>query len=94
MTLQELLQTLVNKHGSDLHLRSGGPPYIRVDGDLSAVTTTPLAQAEVEQMLMQVAPARAKRIYDEKGECDFSFQAGDVARFLAERWQPQQPTTM
>ncbi len=33
-TLQELLQTMVNKRGSDLHIRAGGPAYVRVDGDL------------------------------------------------------------
>lgn len=81
MTLQELLQTLVNKRGSDLHVRAGGPAYIRVDGDLIPATTEPVSQADVEQMLSQVATPRAKRIFDEKGECDFSFQAGEVARF-------------
>ena len=81
MNLQELLQTLVNKRGSDLHVRSGGPAYIRVDGELSQVSPDVIPAAEVEQMLMQVASERGKKLYQERGECDFSFQAGDVARF-------------
>ena len=81
MTLQELLQTLVNKRGSDLHVRSGGPAYVRVDGELSQVSADAIPAVEVEQMLMQVASERAKKIYQARGECDFSFQAGDVARF-------------
>ena len=36
---------------------------------------------QIEQMLMQVASERAKKLYQERGECDFSFQAGEVARF-------------
>jgi len=81
MTLQEMLQTLVNKRGSDLHVRSDGPAYLRVDGQLSQVSPDPIPTQEVEQMLSQVASPRAKKLYQERGECDFSFQAGEVARF-------------
>jgi twitching motility protein PilT len=90
MTFQELLQTLVNKHGSDLHIRAGGPAYVRVDGELQPVSADPIPQAEVEQMLMQVATARAKKVYEEKGECDFSFQAGEVARFRVNAFKQRQ----
>ena len=76
-----MLQTMVNKKASDLHIRSSGPAYIRVDGDLAQVAPEVLTPQDVEAILMQIMPARAKRIYQEKGECDFSFQAGEVARF-------------
>ncbi len=90
MTLQELLQTLVNKRGSDLHVRSGGLAYIRVDGELLPAAAEPIPPAEVEQMLMQVAGPRAKRLFEERGECDFSFQAGDVARFRVNAYKQRQ----
>ncbi len=90
MTLQELLQTLVNKHGSDLHVRSGGPAYIRVDGDLVVASPEAIPPADVEQMMLQVASPRAKRIFEERGECDFSFQAGDVARFRVNAYKQRQ----
>jgi twitching motility protein PilT len=90
VTLQELLQTLVNKRGSDLHVRSGGPAYVRVDGELSQVSPDPIPTSDVETMLMQVASARAKKIYEERGECDFSFQAGDVARFRVNAFRQRQ----
>ena len=81
MDLQGMLQVMINKHASDLHVRAGGPAYIRVDGNLDVVAPETLSQADVELMLSQVATARAKRIFAEKQECDFSFQVGDVARF-------------
>jgi twitching motility protein PilT len=90
VTLQELLQTLVNKHGSDLHVRSGGPAYLRVDGELSQVSADAIPAAEVEQMLLQVASPRAKKLYEEIGECDFSFQAGEVARFRVNAYRQRQ----
>jgi twitching motility protein PilT len=94
MTLQELLQTLVNKHGSDLHVRSGGPAYIRVDGDLVQAAPDAIPAPDVEQMLMQVATPRAKKMYEEKGECDFSFQAGEVARFRVNAYRQRQKLCM
>jgi twitching motility protein PilT len=90
MTLQEMLQILVNKRGSDLHVRSGGPAYVRVDGDLSPVSADPIPAAEVEAMLMQVATSRAKKLYESAGECDFSFQAGEVARFRVNAYRQRQ----
>jgi twitching motility protein PilT len=54
------------------------------------VSADPIPQAEVEQMLMQVATARAKKVYEEKGECDFSFQAGEVARFRVNAFKQRQ----
>ncbi|MFI5347738.1 MAG: type IV pilus twitching motility protein PilT [Elusimicrobiota bacterium] len=94
MTLQELLQILVNKHGSDLHVRSGGPAYIRVDGDLMQAAPEAIPAPDVEQMLMQVATARAKKMYEERGECDFSFQAGEVARFRVNAYRQRQKLCM
>ncbi|OGR49481.1 MAG: hypothetical protein A2X40_11900 [Elusimicrobia bacterium GWC2_65_9] len=90
MSLQELLQVLVNKRGSDLHVRSGGPAYIRVDGELSQICADAIPAVEVEQMLMQVASGRAKKLYLERGECDFSFQAGEVARFRVNAYRQRQ----
>jgi twitching motility protein PilT len=41
-------------------------------------------------MLMQVATPRAKKLYAENGECDFSFQAGEVARFRVNAYRQRQ----
>ena len=94
MDLQSLLQTLINKRGSDLHIRSAGPAYMRVDGELMQAAPDILAPTEVEQMLNSVVTKRAKRIFDEKGECDFSFQAGDIARFRVNAFKQRQKLCM
>jgi Tfp pilus assembly pilus retraction ATPase PilT len=54
MNLQELLQQMVNKHASDLHVRSGGPPCLRIDGVLSPISESVMTSQEVEAMLDQV----------------------------------------
>ena len=81
MDLQTLLQTMVNQRASDLHIRAGGPAYIRVDGELQAVAPEPISAAEADAMLGTILTKRSKKIFEERGEVDFSFQAGDVARF-------------
>ncbi|MBI3296651.1 MAG: type IV pilus twitching motility protein PilT [Elusimicrobia bacterium] len=81
MDLQTLLQTMINRKASDLHVRQGGKAFLRIDGDLEAVGEADLTQAEVEQMMAQVATPRAKKLFVESSECDFSFQVGEVARF-------------
>lgn len=81
MDLQTLLQTMINQKASDLHIRAGGKPFLRIDGDLAAAAEQDLTAADVETMMAQVATARAKKIFAESSECDFSFQVGEVARF-------------
>jgi twitching motility protein PilT len=81
MNIQELLQAMINQAASDLHIRSKGPSYVRVDGNLQPVNESTLSQQEVEAMMMTMISPRAKKIYERVGECDFSFQVADVARF-------------
>ncbi|MBI5631104.1 MAG: PilT/PilU family type 4a pilus ATPase [Elusimicrobia bacterium] len=81
MTLQSLLKTLVDKQGSDLHVRAGGPAYMRLDGDLAQVGAESVGAQEAEAMLLEFATTRARKQFESRGECDFSFQLGEEARF-------------
>jgi twitching motility protein PilT len=90
MDLQTLLKILIDKKGSDLHVRAGGPAYIRLDGELILATPESITQAEAEAMLQTIVTLRAKKLFEEKGECDFSFQAGDVARFRVNAFRQRQ----
>ncbi|MBI5201874.1 MAG: type IV pilus twitching motility protein PilT [Elusimicrobia bacterium] len=90
MDLQGLLQALLNKKGSDLHIRGDGPAYIRVDGDLEQVSPDIITSQEVETMLRQVMSPRAAKVFDAKNEVDCSFQAGEVARFRVNAYRQRQ----
>ena len=81
MDIQSVLQATIDKKGSDIHLRVGGVPHIRVDGQLTAFSQEILKQALVEDILKKLITPHAKKIFDEKGECDFSFEVENVARF-------------
>ena len=81
MDLQTMLQTMVNKTASDLHIRAGGPAYLRVHGELEPISPDVLSDEMVEGMLSRIITPRAKRIFETRQECDFSFQVGEIARF-------------
>ncbi len=81
MDIQSVLQATIDKKGSDVHLRVGGVPHIRIDGQLTPFSQEILTPAVVEEILKKLITPHAKKIFDEKGECDFSFEVENVARF-------------
>src|SRR6185369_2385292 len=94
MDLQGLLQMMVNKRASDLHIRAGHPPYLRIDGELAPAIPDIATPQDVEAMMFSVMNNRAKKIYEAKGEADFSFQAGEVARFRVNAFKQRQKLCM
>lgn len=82
MTIQQLLQYVVDHQASDLHLVVGVPPTVRVDGSLIAVPgEAPLSGVTVEQLVAGVVTNQQKEILVTNKELDFSFALGDKARF-------------
>jgi twitching motility protein PilT len=80
-TLPELLQTLVQHDGSDLHLTTQTPPQIRVHGKLQTLDLPPLGPAETKALAYSVLTDAQKKRFEETLELDFSFGIRGVARF-------------
>src|SRR4026208_950699 len=80
-TLPELLQTLVEVHGSDLHLTTQTPPQIRVHGKLQMLDLPPLGPAETKSLAYSVLTDSQKKRFEETLELDFSFGIRGLARF-------------
>jgi twitching motility protein PilT len=74
---------LVMKHeASDLHLKVGQPPMMRLRGDIRRVDMRPLTQEDMERLLLPHLTARQRRILEEEGGVDFSYVVGnDECRF-------------
>lgn len=80
--IEILLEEVVKRKGSDLHLQVGLPPTLRVDGALIAVENQPpLSEEAVEQLVFSILDEDQKQILLKDKEFDFSFAFGDVARF-------------
>jgi twitching motility protein PilT len=80
-TLPELLKTLVENSGSDLHLTTQTPPQIRVHGKLQTLDLPPLGAADTKSLAYSVLTDMQKKRFEESLELDVSFGIRGLARF-------------
>ena len=79
--VSQLLTFTVNNNASDLHLSSGVPPMIRVDGDIKRLNMPALTHKEVNSMVYDIMNDKQRKEYEEFLETDFSFEIPKLARF-------------
>jgi len=80
--IEILLEEVIRKKASDLHLQVGLPPMLRVDGKLVAVNGADLLTEEVlESLIFSILDADQKQILLKDKEFDFSFAFGNLGRF-------------
>lgn len=80
--IEILLEEVIKKKASDLHLQVGLPPMLRVDGALGPVTgTEPLTEESIEALVFAILDEDQKQILLKDKEFDFSFAFGDLGRF-------------
>lgn len=83
VTLSQLLKTMVEQNGSDLHITTNSPPQIRVDGRLIPLKSPPLTPTETKQLCYSVLTDAQKHRLEEDLEIDFSFGVKSLSRFRA-----------
>lgn len=81
VSLPELLRKLKELGGSDLHLTTGSPPQVRIDGRLRPLDLPPQSAAETKRLAYSVLTDAQKHRLEENLELDFSFGVKDVSRF-------------
>ena len=81
MDITELLAFSAKQGASDLHLSSGLPPMIRVDGDVRRINLPPLEHQEVHSLIYEIMNDKQRKDFEEFLETDFSFEVPGVARF-------------
>src|SRR5690554_3656600 len=81
MDITELLAFSAKQGASDLHLSSGLPPMIRVDGDVRRINLPPMEHKEVHGLIYDIMNDKQRKDYEEFLETDFSFEVPGVARF-------------
>lgn len=80
--IEVLLEEVIKKKASDLHIQVGLPPMLRVDGSLTPVTgADPLNEEAVEALVFAILDEDQKQILLKDKEFDFSFAFGDLGRF-------------
>jgi twitching motility protein PilT len=79
--IDKLLQTVVNRKASDLHIAVGQPPVLRIDGHLIRLETKVLDGEDTTSLMKSITPERCQQELQEVGGTDFGFAFGDMGRF-------------
>src|SRR6201996_1047405 len=80
--IEVLLDQVIKKKASDLHIQVGLPPMLRIDGALVAVTGADVLDEEaIEALIFSILDEDQKQILLKDKEFDFSFAYGDLGRF-------------
>ncbi len=93
-TIDELLAEAVAKNASDLHLKPGVPPTVRVDGILEPLPGSSLDDASVEQYLEEIIPDRLRVDFKEHHEADFAYGLESGERFRVNAFQQRGRVTI
>ncbi|MCX5807621.1 MAG: type IV pilus twitching motility protein PilT [Proteobacteria bacterium] len=89
MDVSELLIFMVDNKGSDLHVSSGEPPVVRINGDMMKIEVPPMDKDEVHNMIYDILNDQQRKVFEENLELDFSFALGDIARFRVNVFKQQ-----
>ena len=83
VSLHQLLKTMVEKGGTDLHITTHSPPLIRIDGSLVSLSHPPMSAVETKKLAYSVLTDAQKHRFEETLELDLSFGVKGLARFRA-----------
>jgi twitching motility protein PilT len=81
MGAQELLRYMVEVGASDLHLRAGSPPFVRVDGQLDPCPFPALSAPDTEALATELLPLRRASEFSDTYEADAGYSLPGVGRF-------------
>lgn len=81
LDINDLLKMVVDRNASDLHLRVGRPPTIRIDGRLENLGTEPLTSEDTQSLMESISPDRHREAIAETGSSDFGYTFENLARF-------------
>jgi twitching motility protein PilT len=72
---------MFDQKASDLHLSTGNPPILRINGEMQRVDFPPLENDNLKTMLYEIAPEYKVKIFEETGDVDFGHEIPGVSRF-------------
>lgn len=73
LEVDKFFRALVKLEGSDLHMKVGRPPMVRVRGELRPLNRGPVDAEEMVRLLFPMMDERMRKIFDEDGGCDFAY---------------------
>jgi twitching motility protein PilT len=81
MKLHDVLKITADRGASDLHLKVGSPPTIRIDGILTPLELDKLMPDMTESLVLEMLPARYNGHFPTEGSLDFAYGVANIGRF-------------
>ncbi|RME19510.1 MAG: PilT/PilU family type 4a pilus ATPase [Candidatus Zixiibacteriota bacterium] len=81
MTLKQMLVEMQNRQASDLHIRVGIRPHLRVNGQLEQIATEPVTIDQMEQIVAQILSEKQQERFYRKNEMDLALSVAKLGRF-------------
>jgi len=81
MTLKQMLVEMLNRKASDLHIRVGIRPHLRVNGMLEQINTEPIAVEVMEKVVAQILNEKQQERFYRKNEMDLALSVAKLGRF-------------
>ena len=79
--IDELLEIMVEAAASDLHVKAGSPPSLRIDGQLRPIDMPPLDSDDTKDYAASLMSDKQIRRFSETNELDFAYGAPKIGRF-------------
>jgi twitching motility protein PilT len=87
--IHRLLNMVVDKNASDLHITAYSPPAMRVDGKLYKLKTAPLTPADTQEIAYSLLTEKQRKVFETENEVDMSFKWKERGRFRANFFRQQ-----
>ncbi|NBD18720.1 MAG: PilT/PilU family type 4a pilus ATPase [Cyanobacteria bacterium] len=81
LMIEDLMEELVEKGGSDMHIQAGAPVYFRYNGKLEPVTDDPLTPQETQRLIFTMLNNSQRKQLEQNWELDCSYGVKGLARF-------------
>jgi len=83
VNLHQLLKAMIEKGASDMHITTGSPPLLRIDGQIVPLKLPPLGPVETKQLCYSILTEEQKIQFEKTNELDLSFGVKSLSRFRA-----------
>ena len=83
VNLHQLLKAMIEKGASDMHITTGTPPLLRIDGDIVPLKLAPLSPVDSKQLCYSILTEDQKIEFEKTNELDLSFGVKNLSRFRA-----------
>ena len=83
VNLHQLLKAMIEKGASDMHITTGSPPLLRIDGQIVPLKLPPLGPVETKQLCYSILTEEQKIQFEKTSELDLSFGVKSLSRFRA-----------